>query len=209
MKANDSGFTLIEVIASLVILGILVAMVGLGLVEGIRSYLFTRMTAEAVQQAQFVLTRMRLEFVNMAAPSAGNMDSITFSSDGTRRSGAGSGYLNQGYDTPGTTYQFSRTGDQINLTRRPPSGSAATQPLITGLGSYGTDVSSNSFLGYTANNATVPSGTLPGDFRDLKVITVRVIMNRTDGNGTLAFVTAINPRNNGLANGPEPTPGGQ
>ncbi len=209
MNRNDGGFTLIEVIASLVILGIIVAITGLGLVEGIRSYLFTRMTADTVQQAQFALTRMRLEFVNMEAPSAGNIDSISFRSDNTRRSAVGSGYLNLGYDTPGTTYQFSRTGVQINLTRRASGGSAGTQPLITGLGPYGTNAAADAFLGYTVNTATSPSGSLPGDFRDLKLITVRLIMNRTDENGTLTFVTAVNPRNNGLANCPESIPGGQ
>jgi len=209
LNRNNGGFTLIEVIASLVILGIIVAITGLGLVEGIRSYLFTRMTADTVQQAQFALARMRLEFVNMETPSAGNIDSITFRSDNTRRSAVGSGYLNQGYDTPGTTYQFSRTGTQINLTRRASGGSAETQPLITGLGPYGTNAAADAFLGYTVNTATSPSGSLPGDFRDLKLITVRLIMNRTDENGTLTFVTAVNPRNNGLANCPESIPGGQ
>jgi hypothetical protein len=181
-------------------MGIIAAIAGMGLAEGVRSYLFTRMTVESVQQAQLALARMRLEFMNMEAPTAGDANSITFTSDGTRRYGGGNGYA------PGTTYRFNRNGTQIDLSVTPPGG---TNTIISNLGTYGADGASNTFLGYTANTATVPSGTMPVNFRDLKVITLRLFMSRTDGNGALTFVTAVNPRNNGLANGPEPIPGGQ
>lgn len=57
----EAGFTLIEVVASLVIVGILAVFASLFLVVGLNSYEFTRKTADAAMSAEIALNRISLE----------------------------------------------------------------------------------------------------------------------------------------------------
>ena len=69
MKKSSAGFTLIEAIASLVVMCIVGVAAALGLVQGIKLYVTTRTSSETVQQAQYALNRLSLEFMNMNAVS--------------------------------------------------------------------------------------------------------------------------------------------
>jgi len=55
---NENGFTLIEVIVSLVLVGILATIVGLGLVQITKGYVFAKQNSETVQKAQIAMTRI-------------------------------------------------------------------------------------------------------------------------------------------------------
>ena len=125
MKKSSAGFTLIEVIASLVVMTIVGAVAAMGLVQGIKAYVTTRTSSETVQQAEYALNRLKLEFMNMDTVIAAGADTITFKTDKINGS------------TQGTLYTFTRTGNEIDLTVTPPAGAASTNPLITGLGTYG------------------------------------------------------------------------
>ncbi|MDZ7642142.1 MAG: type II secretion system protein [Desulfurivibrio sp.] len=61
--SNDSqqGFTLIEVIASMVLLGIMLAIAGMGIVSGVRGYLLAQENAVITQKAQLALGRLSRE----------------------------------------------------------------------------------------------------------------------------------------------------
>ena len=59
---KESGFTLLEIIFSLVILSIIVAIAGLGIVTGTKGYLFARQNAHSAQKAQMALARITREF---------------------------------------------------------------------------------------------------------------------------------------------------
>jgi len=55
------GFTLMEIVATLVLVGIMATVVGLGLVTGMQGYLLSRENAEITQKAQMALTRLGKE----------------------------------------------------------------------------------------------------------------------------------------------------
>lgn len=74
------GFTLIEMIASLAIVGILAAIAGMGLVQMTEGFLLSRVGAESAQKAQLAMTRMVKEFSHITDVSSGSSQSITFDS---------------------------------------------------------------------------------------------------------------------------------
>ncbi len=77
---NKKGFTLIEIIVSLVIVGIMTAVAGMGIVMVTQKFYFAKENAETAQKAQVALMRLMKEFAAISAVSAGSASSIAFSS---------------------------------------------------------------------------------------------------------------------------------
>lgn len=78
---NKCGFTLIEVIASLVLIAIFVSVAGLGLINIVQGYLFTGQNATTIQEAQIAMTRIAKELGYATACTnavAGSSPSITY-----------------------------------------------------------------------------------------------------------------------------------
>jgi len=68
---RENGFTLIEVVASLVLVGILATFASLFLVVGLEGYETTRKATEAAMNAEVALSRISLELRSIASiPSA-------------------------------------------------------------------------------------------------------------------------------------------
>jgi prepilin-type N-terminal cleavage/methylation domain-containing protein len=184
MKKSNAGFTLIEVIASLVLMSIVAAVAAMGLVYGVQSYVITRTSSDAVQRAEYALNRLKLEFRSMDNVTTAGANTITFTRDATY-GGAG-------------VYTFTRAGNQINLTV-----AGVDNPLLTGVGTGG------AFLTYrnNAGGAWVPADGFGGTYtctsNSLHSLTVNLIITRSDGGGDLALTTSVNPRNNECANGPQ------
>lgn len=78
--ALQGGFTLIEMIASLAIVGVLAAIAGIGLVQITEGYLLSQAGAESAQKAQLAMSRMVKEFNYITDVSGGSSHSITFDS---------------------------------------------------------------------------------------------------------------------------------
>ncbi|MCA1986525.1 MAG: prepilin-type N-terminal cleavage/methylation domain-containing protein, partial [Desulfovibrio sp.] len=77
-RSTQHGFTLVEMIASLVILGV-VAMVGtLGMAEVMRSYVMTSDHSSMSQKTQVALARLYLELQHLAEVTASGDTSITY-----------------------------------------------------------------------------------------------------------------------------------
>ncbi len=74
----DAGLTLIEMIASLVLVSILVAIAGAGLVNLSESFLFARATADTTQKAQLAMARMTKEFEHLTDTTSGSATQIAF-----------------------------------------------------------------------------------------------------------------------------------
>jgi prepilin-type N-terminal cleavage/methylation domain-containing protein len=83
-KYGEKGFTLIEVIVVLILLGIVAATAGMGFFTAARGYVFAKLNSEMVEKGQTAITRIVKELADCAI-TAGNATSITFNrqSDGT------------------------------------------------------------------------------------------------------------------------------
>ena len=190
MKKRSAGFTLIEVIASLLLMSIVAVIAGMGLVQGINAYMLTRTSAETMQRTEYALNRIKLEFMNMDTVTAATAESITFTS-------------NKAVDHEGT-YTIVRDGNMINLIK-----DGVSNPLLTGVGTGG------SFLVYSNNagGAWVYTDGFAGiktcSSSSLNSITINLIITRSDGGGDITFTTSVNPRNNECVDGPKAVSVGQ
>jgi len=78
---NNRGFTLIEVIASLVLVGIIGAIAGMGLVQIYKGFVFSKKTTATAQKGQITISRLVKEFSAITSISSGTATSITFTRD--------------------------------------------------------------------------------------------------------------------------------
>jgi prepilin-type N-terminal cleavage/methylation domain-containing protein len=78
MKKGSKGFTLIEMIVVLVLVGILSAIAGIGLVQGVQGYIFARENAEISQKAQIVMARLSRELQEVSIIYSYSSTSIVF-----------------------------------------------------------------------------------------------------------------------------------
>jgi prepilin-type N-terminal cleavage/methylation domain-containing protein len=199
MKKGNAGFTMIEVIVSLVLMSIMGLVAAMGLVQGIKAYAITRTSTEAVQRAEYALNRIKLEFINMDTVTAASSNSITFTTNRV---------INRTSDTL-YTIAIDNTSKQINLTVTPTAGAASTNALLTGVGTGGTFLTytNNAGNGWSQTDGFGSTSTCPATFHccpsALHSITINLIIPRSDGGGNLTFTTSINPRNNECTNGPE------
>jgi len=77
-KSDEKGFTLIEVIVTLILVGITAALAGMWIVSVVNGYIFTKMNASTVQKAQLSMTRLAKEFVAITAVTASSDTGITY-----------------------------------------------------------------------------------------------------------------------------------
>ncbi len=73
------GFTLIEVIASVVLFGILAILTSISLAKIFEGYFFTRDNADTTMKSQVALTRLVKEFSSIDGVSNGTDTSLTYS----------------------------------------------------------------------------------------------------------------------------------
>ena len=96
-QKNNHGFTLIEVIVSLVIIGILATITSIGVGKVFQGYLFTKDNANTTLKAQIALTRLMKEFNSIDGVTSGSQTSITYS------------YIKNGVSIPNRTISWSGT----------------------------------------------------------------------------------------------------
>ncbi len=77
-KTDERGFTLIEVIVTLILVGITAAMAGMWIVSVAKGYVFAKKNMETTQKAQLALTRLEKEFKSMSAITSSSANSITY-----------------------------------------------------------------------------------------------------------------------------------
>lgn len=78
MKFSKDGFTLIEVIVSLVLVGIIAVMVGMGFIRITQGFLFSKMNTGTLQKGQMAMTRISQEINNIVSISNLSATTITF-----------------------------------------------------------------------------------------------------------------------------------
>ena len=88
LNAQSGGYILIEVIVSIVLMGILGVFTTMFLYTGIKGYMISKQTTDGAMRAQVALDRMNLELRKVNDVSAASATSITYTNDylpGTRR----------------------------------------------------------------------------------------------------------------------------
>ena len=83
LKRHIKGFTLIEVVMTLILVGIIAGMAGLWIVKVTEGYIFTKMNADTVQKAQLAMERLTKEFsaIQTVTGSSGGQISYTRTDD--------------------------------------------------------------------------------------------------------------------------------
>ena len=76
---SESGFTLIEAIVSLILVGIMAAVAGMGVIYIVQGFVFTRANAATLQKGQIAMSRITLELKNISLISSpSTVSSLTF-----------------------------------------------------------------------------------------------------------------------------------
>lgn len=178
MVKNESGFTLIEIIVVLVLIGIVAVMVAMGFVTGIQGYIFARDMAPISQKANLAMSRLSRELLEISTITSATANSMSFSNI----------YGDRAIALVGTQIKIN---DSATIPD-PNNGNGYVlidnvDPLNGGL----------NFLTYY-NGAN--SWSLVDDIKLLSSIKINLVVIQTYG--TTAFSTAINPRNTGNYNAP-------
>jgi prepilin-type N-terminal cleavage/methylation domain-containing protein len=180
MPRKTAGFTLLEAIIVLVLVGIISAVAGMGIVRGVEGYMFARDNSAMTQKAQLALSRMSRELMEIQTVTAAGGTSIAFSAP------MGSVSDNRTIGLDGTAVKIAEGATALS----------AGDILVDNVAGGGFT------LTYTKSDgsAWVP-GTDP--IKLLARINILLRLIRQDvGGGYLEFTTTVNPRNTGNFNAP-------
>lgn len=173
MMRRDSGFTLIEVIVTLVIVGLLASVAGMGIVTNAKVYVLAEQNTAIAQKAQFGLQRLAPKNLQIKDVIIANPTGIAFKYEGGGATGTAERSIAKVSDNikmiTGLTLPDSLTGDI----------------LLDQVDSFN--------LGYLKSDGTTAwiAGTNP--FDDLYIITIDLVLNRNDGK-TQEFSTRFCPK---------------
>jgi prepilin-type N-terminal cleavage/methylation domain-containing protein len=173
-KKNQAGFTLIELIASLVIFALMFTIAGMAIVMAARGYMITKESAHMAQKAQLAMTRMNRELMEIT--------------DIIAKDDAQSYII---YDLVGERNALAKDGTAIRLFSD--IGSQTTLPDMSNGDILVDDVSSFSLTTNKGGGSWV-LGT--DNIGDLSTVQIDLVMSRTDsGVGDKTFTTTVRPRN--------------
>jgi len=175
MKARklhrQQGFTLIEVIAVLILMGIVALALATTLVTAVEGYLFTKDSADGAQKAQLALARISKELLRASAISTATSTTVA-------------------YTTPAGIFQVEKNNEIITL-EKTDSPSYGPQTLIDNVE---TNYGSDSFLVFEKLDGSTWSPA--DDINTLHAVKITLKVTGTSGRQIPIFKTLINPRQN-------------
>lgn len=204
-RHDSKGFTLLELIAALVLLGLLSAIFGMGLVAAMQTNAFSRTNVHLSQKAQLAMLRMSRELMELtdieavSNTSAGNDPFIIY-----RRIGPGNTQLPERYGMhydPGTQNIYLYTDLNPAVSVLDNSTTAGGDVLID-------NVRNLALTYYQSPQDTDPNGSWTFGTQDLKQLSsikVELFLNRPDDPlNTQDFSTVVHLRNNDNHGGAPP-----
>lgn len=172
------GFTLLEVILVLVLVGIVSAVAGMGIVRAVDGYMFARDNSSMTQKAQLALSRMTREMVEIQGVTTAGGSSIMF----TAPMGAVSD--NRTIGLVGTTVKIAEGATAL----------ASGDTLVDNVAGFTMTYSKSDGSAWVLGTDSVNL---------LARIDIVLRLTRQDvGGGYLEFTTTVNPRNTGNVNAP-------
>ena len=181
-KNADAGFTLVEIIVTMLLVSVLAALTGMGIAIFMQGYVTTRENVDIAQKAALAMERITRELESMTVIDATSDTTciryrIGTESDNFRR------------------IQYYDNQIQLDLTSTVDCDGSETGKTLTDR------VAAGSFsLGYETAAGTASSP--PASFRDLLAIHLDFDLERKDALAANDFSLIINPRNTGAMKGP-------
>jgi len=184
---NKAGFTLIEIMVSLVLVGLIASVAGTSVLMGLRGYINTRENNEITQKAQLAMNRINREFIELIdirdiveSPAC-----LIYEGPGGRRA-----------------LKYDQANQRVLLlsgvTAMDCSGLAGGDTLVDNVQTF--------IIMYNPSSGMSLWG-MGQDIRNLFAVTVQLVLNRPDTGGGVSFLTTVSPRNNNNAGGAAvPTP---
>ena len=176
---NKAGFTLIEIMVSLVLVGLIAAISGTAVITATRSYLFAKENDAITQKAQLALGRLNREIIELSNIKAANSTCVVYESPYGRRAVA---------KIDSTVYLFS---DYANTSC--PSSSSGGDILIDSVQTLSIMYNPSSGVSLWTSGVNV--------IQDLFAVSIQIILARPDTGGTVSFFTTVSPRNNNNSGG--------
>jgi len=182
---NESGFTLVEIIVSLVLVGMMAAIAGMGIVTGTRGYLLAKENSHMAQKAQIAMARIQRELMELTDIARNQADPAFII-----------------YDNTTGRHAIARDNTTIKMYNLTPG--AIT---LQGDGDVLVDNVNNFILNYYRGSSGWNFGS--DHINLLSAIKADLTLDRSDGAGNaVTFTTTVNPRNTNNYGGvpPDTTP---
>jgi len=175
--ASNSGFTLIEIIVSLVLVGIMAVVAGMGIVSASRAFIFSRDAAEISQKSQLAMNRLTksiADWTSLTTSSAPTSTSLTL----TRNDIITGKTVTETYSYSNNTLSLSSTMD----------GTTVTDVLCDGLTGFK--------LEYLRSDRGGDSFWSPGQsVSDLNMVRVTMTQAGRSGINASTFISRVTPVN--------------